>query len=112
MGTHVAQVPASLAPPVSHSGWTSYTNANYVRDLTFDANGALWAVGSGGAVRWDIRRGTYTKYIVNDGLASTDVSAVAALPGGEIWFGTDRGVSRFDGRTWTTYTKADGVGER
>jgi ligand-binding sensor domain-containing protein len=65
---------------------------------------------SAAAVRWDIKRGTYTKFTVNDGLASNDVRAAAALPAGEIWFGTDGGgVSRFDCRTWTTYTKADGL---
>ena len=28
---------------------------------------------------------------------------------GNIWFATDRGVQRYDGRTWTTYTTEDGL---
>ncbi len=27
-----------------------------------------------------------------------------------MWFGTEAGVSRFDGTTWRTYTVADGLG--
>jgi len=98
-------------PPLStHPGWTSYTNGNFVKDLAFDASGALWAVGSGGAVRWDLERGTYTKYTVDQGLASNDVTAVAAAPDGAIWFGTHgSGASRFDGQAWATYAQADGL---
>ena len=109
--TRVDQAPGSPAARMSrHAGWTSYTNGNRVRDLAFDANGALWAVGSGGAVRWDVKRGSYTKYTVDDGLASNDVNAVAAVPGDALWFATNGGgVSRFDGQAWTTYTKADGL---
>ena len=28
---------------------------------------------------------------------------------GALWFGTEGGVSRFDGESWTTYTTEDGL---
>ena len=30
---------------------------------------------------------------------------------GAVWFATDRGLSRFDGATWTTLTEADGLAD-
>jgi hypothetical protein len=106
----VAQVTQAPSPASLHPDWASYTNANFVVDLAFDADGGLWAVGSGGAVRWDLGGGTYTKYTVEQGLASNWLNAVAVAPDGAVWFGSEGGgVSRFDGDTWTTYTQADGL---
>jgi len=109
-----SRTPTPTPIPLLHPGWTSYTNANYVADLAIDHEGNLWAVGSGGVVRWDPTDGTYTKYTVDDGLASNNVHAVAVAPDGALWFGTTGGVSRFDGqapsyRAWTTYTIDDGL---
>jgi streptogramin lyase len=39
----------------------------------------------------------YTTFSVDDGLASNDVAAMIQDRNGYIWFGTQRGVSRFDG---------------
>jgi ligand-binding sensor domain-containing protein len=37
------------------------------------------------------------------------VTAIAVAPDGVAWFGTSSGVSRFDGETWTTFTRFDGL---
>ncbi|MBN1485583.1 MAG: hypothetical protein JXA37_12775 [Chloroflexia bacterium] len=44
-----------------------------------------------------------------DELAGYLVLSIAVAPDGALWFGTDGGVSRFDGTSWTTYTTADGL---
>jgi ligand-binding sensor domain-containing protein len=44
-----------------------------------------------------------------NGLASDHVSKIAIDAEGNKWFGTDGGVSKFDGTTWTTYTTEDGL---
>ena len=31
---------------------------------------------------------------------------------GQIWFGTEGGVSRFDGQEWVSWTHADGMGAK
>ncbi len=46
---------------------------------------------------------------VGDGLRSGNVSAVYAAPDGSLWFGTDAGVSSFDGHQWQTLGAADGL---
>lgn len=45
------------------------------------------------------------------GLASNYVYSIAIDAAGNKWFGTDNGVSKFDGTTWTTYTTADGLAD-
>ena len=48
---------------------------------------------------------TWTTYTTDDGLADNDVRAIAVAADGAVWFGTESGgVSRFDGKEWTTYT--------
>lgn len=43
----------------------------------------------------------------NSGLASNNVKAIVVDENGNKWFGTDQGLSAFDGATWQTYTKTD-----
>jgi len=44
-----------------------------------------------------------------NGLAGNGVTGIAVTPDGLAWFSTRRGVSRFDGETWITYSKEDGL---
>ena len=43
----------------------------------------------------------------NSGIVYNNVIAVAINHQGIKWFGTNRGVSKFDGTNWTTYTRAN-----
>ena len=52
--------------------------------------------------------GTWETYTTADGLASNYVRSIA-VEGDNIWFGTNNGVSVFDGETWTTYDTSDGL---
>jgi ligand-binding sensor domain-containing protein len=52
--------------------------------------------------------GTWETYTTSDGLASNFVLSIA-VDGENIWFGTNNGVSVFDGETWTTYSTSDGL---
>jgi ligand-binding sensor domain-containing protein len=49
---------------------------------------------------------TFTNYFVTDGLVSNNVLCVDANASDNIWFGTQLGVSHFDGAAWTTYETA------
>ena len=47
--------------------------------------------------------GTWETYNTsNSGLVSNFVLSIA-VDGDDVWFGTNNGVSKFDGTTWTTY---------
>jgi signal transduction histidine kinase/streptogramin lyase len=49
---------------------------------------------------------TYTR---GNGLASNYIFSIYQDHQGFMWFGTDRGVTRYDGRTFTNYSVADGL---
>ncbi|RYD71405.1 MAG: hypothetical protein EOP53_23735, partial [Sphingobacteriales bacterium] len=51
----------------------------------------------------------FKNYTVDDGLASPEVYCSLQDSYGYIWFGTDRGVCRFNGYDFQTFTTADGL---
>ncbi|MGA9350226.1 MAG: two-component regulator propeller domain-containing protein [Anaerolineae bacterium] len=52
--------------------------------------------------------GTWTTYNTSNSGLATNVVLSIAIEGGNKWFGTNRGVSVFDGERWTTYEKTPG----
>lgn len=50
-------------------------------------------------------------YTVNEGLASSNIYCAYQDSEGYIWFGTDKGVSRFDGKNSVNYTISDGLSD-
>lgn len=50
---------------------------------------------------------TFTNYTTADGLLSDNVNCVDVDASNNLWFGTQAGVSKFDGAVWTDYTTAN-----
>jgi len=48
---------------------------------------------------------------IKDGLGSDHVNAIFQDRNGDLWFGTDLGVSRYDGTSWQTFTTNDGLAD-
>ena len=61
------------------------------------------------SARWGSRRSCGGVAGEADGLVDNQVGAIIEDSSGYLWFATDRGVSRYDGVSWTTYTHADGL---
>ncbi len=79
-------------------------NPNYVFVAKADNLGrGVWFGTWGGGVSLFDGKGTWISYTDADGLAGNIVYSIAQEAGGTLWFGTNRGVSRFDGETWTNY---------
>jgi len=53
---------------------------------------------------------TFTSYTIADGLVSDNVLDVCVAADGNVWFGTQLGVSEYDGTTWTTYDQVNYAG--
>ena len=53
---------------------------------------------------------TFTNYTTLEGLSHNNVTCLAADASDNIWFGTQEGVSFFDGTNWTVYTTAKNAG--
>ncbi len=51
----------------------------------------------------------YVQYTTKDGLAGSTVYDACQDENGFIWFGTDNGLSRFDGKNFKNYTVEDGL---
>ena len=52
-----------------------------------------------------------TNYNVDDGLPSPEVYDIEFDHTGKLWLTTDRGVASYDGYSFTTYSKLDGLGD-
>jgi DNA-binding NtrC family response regulator len=55
------------------------------------------------------KKGTWRHHTPLDGLAHNDVHTMFIDPGGIIWFGTEGGVSRYDGKGYTNFSVRDGL---
>lgn len=52
----------------------------------------------------------FSNYTVSDGLPSSQIYQIIQDRNGYIWFGTDRGLVRFDGKRFQVFTIEDGLG--
>lgn len=87
---------------VNIGGQESY-NPNYVFSAQTDRRGrGVWFGTWGGGVSLFDGESAWTSYTQADGLAGNIVYSIAQEADGTLWFGTNRGVSRFDGTGWTT----------
>ncbi len=79
-------------------------NPSYVFSVQVDRLGrGVWFGTWGGGVSLFGSDGTWRSYNANDGLAGNIVYSIAQAEDGTLWFGTNRGLSRFDGSNWTNY---------
>lgn len=91
--------------------------SNYIVDICEDKNGMLWFASDGGGVSsFDPNKvdesAIFTNYTVYDGLAHNTINCVTLDSAGNLWFGSyGGGVSYFDGKSFSTYTTADGLSD-
>ena len=69
----------------------------------------LWMATDGGIVQWDIPTRTYVRTTTADGLVHNIVYAVLRDAIGNVWVGTQGGVSCFDGAHWSSFSQAQGL---
>lgn len=88
-------------------------NAVYV--VTGDHGGNLWMAPAGkGLLKYTPdhsgdMRGEITRFTMEQGLASNTNYCAVADGSGNLWLGSDSGLCKFDGATFTTYTTAQGL---
>jgi ABC-type transport system substrate-binding protein/ligand-binding sensor domain-containing protein len=89
--------------------WNTFSNTQKVLSLIIDDN-QVWVGTDGGLLMIDSSNETYVKYTTtNCELVNNYILSVAREHTGNKWFGTNGGVSKFDGANWTTYTTANGL---
>jgi ligand-binding sensor domain-containing protein len=67
----------------------------------------VWTAG-GGLVKWDVKNNTYTKFVPENGLPTTNITSFAIAPDDSLWIAGEK-LSRFDGSKWTTYEGMGGT---
>jgi signal transduction histidine kinase/CheY-like chemotaxis protein/ligand-binding sensor domain-containing protein len=82
---------------------------HHLEDVAIDKSGGLWINGTGaGVARFQVKNGNIDGFTVPH-LASNEVVFLRVDSRGWVWFGEDRGVEFFDGRSWRRYTAGDGL---
>ena len=91
---------------------------DFVRTIYRAPDGTLWFGTAGGISRYvpprspltcgASRRG-FDNLTTADGLVHNSVNAIHAEGDSVLWFGTDGGVSRYDGQTFVNFTTVDGL---
>lgn len=93
----------------SGTGKKTY-NPNYVFAAKVDnQTGKIWfGTWGGGASEFD-GNDAWRNLTVKDGLAGNIVYSIAQEKDGTLWFGTNKGASRYDGKTWQTFDRRSGL---
>ena len=95
---------SSFAPPASaQAGVSSYWRATRVNCLGVAGDDVWWGSRQG-VFRLDARTGQTLFHPIGG-----TPNAIAFDRGGTGWFGTEKGVCSFDGESWRTYTREDGL---
>ena len=101
------------------AAWKAWTQAdgvgaprtergNYIVAVHASKDGAIWAgTWGGGAARFE--GGRWTSFTAKEGLAGNIVYAIAQEADGTLWFGTDAGLSWYDGKKFRTLGPRDGL---
>ena len=67
-----------------------------------DQKGHIWLGTRGyGIFHYDGLK--WARFNVQNGLSDNTIKAIQGTPDGSIWVATNKGISRFDGHTWTTH---------
>ncbi len=80
--------------------------------ITQDERGFVWFGGvGGGLIRFDLESKSYKQYTVREGLADNFVKTVIVDGRGNLWLGTDKGISMFDKKseTFKNLKEKDGI---
>jgi ligand-binding sensor domain-containing protein len=90
--------------------WTTYAPENTVVNAVVAEGDYVWTGTNGdGVIRWSRADGTFVRFTAASGLVDGRVRAIAVDGRGHTWFGTEGGLSEFDGQAWTTYTTTHGL---
>lgn len=83
---------------------------NYVVSMLLDSKDRLWiGTWGGGLSLFDTRTEKFRNYTVKDGLPGNYILSIEEGPYGDLWIGSNAGLSRFDGKTFLNYSQMNGL---
>lgn len=107
---------SSNTPVLPGERWVNFTTGANVKAMALEG-GQLWMGLSNGMIRYDTRTAdnheVFTPESTKGGLMSKGIYTLKVDRKGTKWIGTyGGGLTLFDGKTWKTYTVADGLGDQ
>ncbi len=104
-GSHHAPPSPDIPNPTN-----SAFRPNYVVSMLLDEKTGLWiGTWGGGLSLLDIHTSKIRNFTVKDGLPGNYILALKKGPQGNLWIGTNNGLSRFNGTTFENFAKLNGL---
>lgn len=105
-GSHHAHQPPPDIPNTESGDY----RPNYVVSMLLDDANNLW-VGTwgGGLSLFDTQTLSFRNFTTRDGLPGNFILALKQDRQGNLWIGSNKGLSRFDGKKFTNYSKLNGL---
>ena len=104
-GAHHAQQASDL-PNTKANGY----RPNYIVSMLLDQANRLWmGTWGGGLSLFDTQTQTFRNFTAQDGLPGNYILALKEGPDGNLWIGSSKGLTRFDGKTFLNYSRINGL---
>jgi len=83
---------------------------NYIVSMRLDQSNRLWiGTWGGGISMFDPETQVFRSYTVKHGLPGNYILAIHEGPDGNLWIGSNKGLSKFDGTTFLNYSQTNGL---
>ena len=83
---------------------------NYIVSMRLDQSNQLWiGTWGGGLSMFDPETQVFRNYTVQHGLPGNYILAIHEGPDGNLWIGSNKGLSMFDGTTFLNYSQTNGL---
>jgi ligand-binding sensor domain-containing protein len=91
--------------------WTGHPHIKDINTVYVDTSNNQWYGLNKGALQHTSynAKSDWNFLTEEEGLVNNNVLSITEDSTGSMWFGTAKGVSKFDGENWTSYTKSDGL---
>ena len=100
----------SHQPPDQPKAKPNNYRPNYIVSMLLDQTNRLWiGTWGGGLSQFDPTSKVFRNFTVQDGLPGNYILAIKEGPDGNLWIGSNKGLSRFDGTHFLNFSKINGL---
>ena len=97
------------SPAIPNIQTTDY-KPNYIVSMHLDKKNRLWiGTWGGGLSLLDTKNFTFRNFTTQEGLPGNFILALEEGLAGELWIGTNNGLSKFDGKTFQNFSRINGL---
>jgi ligand-binding sensor domain-containing protein len=101
---------ATQASPAIPNIQTADYKPNYIVSMQLDKKNRLWiGTWGGGLSLLDTKNFTFRNFTTQEGLPGNFILALEEGLAGELWIGTNNGLSKFDGKTFQNFSRINGL---